>query len=188
MIQRLQWLYPPIAQKFFFNLINILCDRLENVTHCLSEASLEDDLTSLCNRKGFLKTLETEAYRARRFGEDIALSVIKVGFDSSNPRPEFDDKNRLLRLLGETLSRNARKCDTYGRLDTQTFALLMPKTSKEKAQKVCDRLLNIIEGTPFKTDGLSLEVTINIVDLDDDTLPLSGEALLEKTQMCQPAS
>jgi preprotein translocase subunit SecF len=29
MIKRLQWLYPPTAQKFFFNLMTILCDRLE---------------------------------------------------------------------------------------------------------------------------------------------------------------
>jgi CRP-like cAMP-binding protein len=37
MIKRLQWLYPPTAHKFFFNLMTILCDRLQNLTECYLE-------------------------------------------------------------------------------------------------------------------------------------------------------
>ncbi|EFK07284.1 cyclic nucleotide-binding domain protein [delta proteobacterium NaphS2] len=40
MIKRLQWLYPPTAHRFFFNLMRILCDRLQNITECyLAETS-----------------------------------------------------------------------------------------------------------------------------------------------------
>ncbi len=39
MIKRLQWLYPPTAHRFFFNLMTILCDRLQTMTDCyLAEA------------------------------------------------------------------------------------------------------------------------------------------------------
>ena len=37
MIKRLQWLYPPMAHRFFFNLMGILCDRLQNLTECYLE-------------------------------------------------------------------------------------------------------------------------------------------------------
>ena len=37
MIKRLQWLYPPTAHRFFFNLMTILCDRLQNITECYLE-------------------------------------------------------------------------------------------------------------------------------------------------------
>lgn len=37
MIKRLQWLYPPTAHRFFFNLMGILCDRLQNLTECYLE-------------------------------------------------------------------------------------------------------------------------------------------------------
>ncbi|MCG6879610.1 MAG: MMPL family transporter [Deltaproteobacteria bacterium] len=37
MIKRLQWLYPPTAHRFFFNLMSILCDRLQNITECYLE-------------------------------------------------------------------------------------------------------------------------------------------------------
>jgi uncharacterized protein len=32
MIRRLHWLYPPVAQKFFMNLMKIVCDRLDDLT------------------------------------------------------------------------------------------------------------------------------------------------------------
>jgi predicted RND superfamily exporter protein len=43
MIKRLQWLYPPTAQKFFINLMGITCDRLENLTECFSELKIRGD-------------------------------------------------------------------------------------------------------------------------------------------------
>ncbi len=43
MIKRLQWLYPPTAQKFFLNLMGITCDRLEKLTECFSEIKMRGD-------------------------------------------------------------------------------------------------------------------------------------------------
>jgi len=37
MIKRLQWLYPPTAHKFFFNLMTLICDRLDRLTQRFSE-------------------------------------------------------------------------------------------------------------------------------------------------------
>jgi hypothetical protein len=49
MIRRLQWLYPPTAMKLFTNLLIILSDHVERLTHCLARDSLVDDLTGLSN-------------------------------------------------------------------------------------------------------------------------------------------
>jgi len=43
MIKRLQWLYPPTAHRFFFNLMGILCDRLQNLTECYLEETGPDE-------------------------------------------------------------------------------------------------------------------------------------------------
>ena len=40
MVKRLQWLYPPTAHRFFFNLMGIVCDRLENLTECFAEIKM----------------------------------------------------------------------------------------------------------------------------------------------------
>ncbi|MCF8127501.1 MAG: MMPL family transporter [Deltaproteobacteria bacterium] len=42
MIKRLQWLYPPTAHRFFFNLMTILCDRLQHLTECYLEETRPD--------------------------------------------------------------------------------------------------------------------------------------------------
>ncbi|MGD8961525.1 MAG: MMPL family transporter [Desulfobacterales bacterium] len=42
MIRRLQWLYPPTAYKFFFNLMTLICDRLDRMTQRFSEVKALD--------------------------------------------------------------------------------------------------------------------------------------------------
>jgi hypothetical protein len=42
MIRRLQWLYPPTAHKFFFNLMTLICDRLDRLTQRFSEIKVLD--------------------------------------------------------------------------------------------------------------------------------------------------
>ena len=44
MVKRLQWLYPPTAHRFFFNLMSILCDRLQNLTECYLEETRDDEI------------------------------------------------------------------------------------------------------------------------------------------------
>ena len=44
MVKRLQWLYPPTAHRFFFNLMTILCDRLQNLTECYLKETDSDDV------------------------------------------------------------------------------------------------------------------------------------------------
>ncbi|MBW2298247.1 MAG: MMPL family transporter, partial [Deltaproteobacteria bacterium] len=70
MIKRLQWLYPPTANRFFFNLMRILCDRIERVTNDFTCRSVVDDLTGWCNRKGFHDFLDVEFHRVMRYEED----------------------------------------------------------------------------------------------------------------------
>ncbi len=47
MIKRLQWLYPPTAQKFFLNLMGVVCDRLESLTECFAEIKMQDNARDL---------------------------------------------------------------------------------------------------------------------------------------------
>ena len=180
MIKRLNWLFPSTAQKFFFNLITILCDRLENVTHRLSESSLVDDLTDLCTRKGFLRILETETYRAQRFCDELSLCLIGIDFEITDQEPGFEARDRILRSFCETLTSYSRKSDIGGRIDAQTFGLLMPKTSKQEAQMICDRLKEKFSEKEFESDGLRLKVFLKIVDLEYDNADEVGPATLQK--------
>ena len=146
MIKRLQWLYPPTANRFFFNLMRILCDRIERVTNDFTCRSVVDDLTGWCNRKGFNDFLDVEFHRSLRYGEKLSICLMDIDFEVADQEMSYDIKDRNLRLMGEALSRIIRKSDTLGRLDAGTFALLMPATPLKKALPVCTRLADHPDG------------------------------------------
>ena len=165
MIKRLQWLYPPTAHRFFFNMMNILCDRLESATTCMAELSLEDDLTHLCNRRGFVNILEAETYRSQRFEEPLSLLVMTVDFASTGAAPDPESQDRMLQHICSRLFSNIRRCDTFGRLDQRTFALLMPRTSPEKGRAVHRRLQKLLDEGRFERSATRAEVSLETIDL-----------------------
>lgn len=184
MIKRLQWLFPPTAQKFFFNLMTILCDRLEAANQCIAEGSIVDDITGWYNRKGFLKMVETETHRSRRYKEKLSLCLMGIGLEFSDPNLQYDIKERNFRSMGETLSCLIRKSDALGRLDDRTFALLMPQTSVQQAEPVCTRLRDLLLAKCLEIDGIKLTVDIGVAGFDceadesaADLLARSGAAL-----------
>ena len=80
MIKRLQWLYPPTAQKFFVNLMTTVCDRLEDITQCYIDVTTLDDLTGLHNRTYFMDLLAKEMARSRRY--KTPLSIVLMDLDN----------------------------------------------------------------------------------------------------------
>jgi hypothetical protein len=143
-LTRLQWLYPPIAHKFFHNLMNMMCDRLDLSTQLLSDLKCVDDLTGLCNRKEFERILEIEMDRSRRYGSAFAVCMIRLLFPAPEDRKQ--EKHRLARIetAARQLTGQLRKCDTASRYDVHTFSILMPQTDSENASRLCDRLREVI--------------------------------------------
>ncbi len=144
-IRRLQWLYPPTAQKFFVNMMGILCDRVERLTTCLANESLMDDLTGLNNRKGFVRSLVQEANRAHRLKETLVMAMIGVRFDDADDNPVDGIKDDVLRGIGDTLTATIRRCDMVGRVETNTFAILIAGGSGNNSGVVIQRIQSHLE-------------------------------------------
>jgi uncharacterized protein len=153
MIRRLQWLYPPTANKFFFNLMTILCDRLEKASTCLFENSLTDDVTGLRNRKRFMENLNQEAHRSRRYASDLSLCLLKVNPPRQPVRSRAEMAPTTLQSLSRALSGQLRRSDILGRLGICTFALLLPHTPDREAQTICDRLVQQIRVVLAENNG-----------------------------------
>jgi hypothetical protein len=143
MIQRLQWLYPPTAQKFMFNLLRTICDRLEHISTCLADVKTCDDSTGLCNRNSFLKTMETEIDRSRRYNIPMTVCVVEFTADAGQGEPDSQEREQALRDLSAFFLANIRKSDTLSRIDLHQFALLMPQTDLAEAEGICSRLVEL---------------------------------------------
>ncbi|MBT8352068.1 MAG: cyclic nucleotide-binding domain-containing protein, partial [Deltaproteobacteria bacterium] len=186
MIQRLQWLYPPTAQKFLFNLMIRLCDSLEDVTDCFSSESLVDDLTGLYNKKGFMKILTVETSRALRYGEDITLCLMNVDFKDQIVTSDYMAMVEVLKLLGRTLAREIRRCDTLCRIEAQTFALLITQAKDEKARTVWGRLEQLLKERLAEITDTAITLsftTVNLLhDRDKNSADLMNRAMKEFMQ------
>lgn len=151
MIRRLQWLYPPTAHRFFYNLMTILCDRLENLTKCYLNETVFDELTGLYTRDFFISMLEKEVARSRRY--KIPVSIFIMGVDnllevvSSYGEREGD---LLIAETGRLLGRHARKADFLCRYDTSRFAVMFTHTTGEEVRSFCHRLKALFEESPVK--------------------------------------
>jgi diguanylate cyclase (GGDEF)-like protein len=178
MIKRLQWLYPPTAQKFMHNLLTILCSRVERLTHCLADAKSVDDVTGLRNRESFTDVLTKEIQRARRYQSPLSLGLIKVEFENA-PGLDLWQRETLMQSIGEALRRNVRGCDTVGRCDPQLFGLLLPQTALEEARMISRRLDFLLRYNHEITDGGRLKIVTGLSQYspaDHETAP----ALLER--------
>ena len=179
-IQRMQWLYPPTAQKFFVNMMGILCDRVERLTTCLANESMVDDLTGLNNRKGFIRSLKQEANRAHRLQETLVMAVIGVRFDDAAGNPADSIKNDVLRGIGDTITGTIRRCDMVGRADTNTFAILISSGSGKNTGVVMQRIgndLKKLQARLEKTAAFSIDIKATTLQLEADN---DGETLLEE--------
>ena len=182
MIKRLQWLYPPTAQRFFFNLMTLICDRLENLTECFSEIKVFDDSTGLYDRDNFLKILDAEIERSQRYQAGLTICLMKFDFDGVRPACDNLETERILRELGEAFSRQIRKCETLSRFDHRTFALLMPHASATEAQLLCDRLKLLFKEKCNEVDCMQLELTVGIADFVPET-DKSGFDLISRASL-----
>ena len=190
MIKRLQWLYPPTAQRFLFNLMTLICDRLESLTERFSEIKVFDDSTGLYNRENFLKILDSEMKRSSRYHTGLALAFIRFNFDSANPDLNDLAKEGILRDLAQSYTKAIRDCDTLGRFDHQTFALLMPHSSAADAKRLCNRLRGFFEEKCEEAGGagtIPLKLTFGLADFIRETDESGSELLARATALLENA-
>jgi diguanylate cyclase (GGDEF)-like protein len=183
MIKRLQWLFPPTAQKFFFNLMNVVCDRLEKSTERLTEVSRVDDLTGLVNKRGFVEILEREVHRAKRYEASLSLCLMRMDLESADPELSYDDRDRRIKYLAGILADHVRKSDTLGRVDTNMFGLVLPYLSAPEAQQICERLWHSFGEKTEEAAANQVKVFLSLVELsievDETDTDFFGRATLE---------
>jgi diguanylate cyclase (GGDEF)-like protein len=163
MIKRLQWLYPPTAQKFFFNLMSIICDKLEYTTQCLSDVTTTDSLTGLQNRDSFMGVLEKEMARSKRY--NTALSVFLMDLDNFrgiNETYGAETGDRILSEVAQFVLRHVRSSDQACRYGGQQFAVILVNSPSTQAQSVCDRLRQDLSEHPFESHASSLHISVSI--------------------------
>ena len=112
-------------------------------------------------RNSFVKILETEIDRSRRY--DIAMTVCVMEFKTKAGQAgsDYQETEQALRALCDFFLANIRKSDILSRIDLHRIALLMPQTALAEAEAICSRLVRLVSPNPAD-EQLQLSITYGL--------------------------
>jgi len=117
-------------------------------------AAIYDSLTGVHNHRYFYERLEQELTRSRRHGHPLSLAIIDVdNLKQINDLYGHLAGDQALRRMGHSLRENVRASDVVARYGGDEFAIIMPETGREEAQKVMSRLMLFLDATRVKLNG-----------------------------------
>jgi diguanylate cyclase (GGDEF)-like protein len=139
--------------------LNDTIDRLvlECVVGYFDRATLElahearhDQLTGLLHHQAFVRALELELERARRYGHSLALVFVDLDrFKEINDTFGHPEGDRVLRTLAASFRESLRSSDLAGRMGGDEFAVYLVEADQESAGRLLERVSDRLEELIF---------------------------------------
>jgi diguanylate cyclase (GGDEF)-like protein len=150
-----------------------------------------DPLTGLLNRRTFMRKLEREVDRARRYDRALALALCDLdhfkALNDTHGHPAGDDA---LRHLAEVLETGLRGGDSAFRIGGDEFALLLPEASEADAGGAVRRLADAFRASAqprFAGLGISFGVAMMHAAADAEELIRQADAALYEAKRARQA-
>jgi diguanylate cyclase len=140
--------------------LQVLAEDRRQMEKALDQArkhSLIDELTGLPNRSAFLRQLNAEIGRARRYGFSLALALIDLDdLKLINERYGYAAGDAILHTYAREIMSQFRGYDLVARYAEDEFAVLLPNTQKDGAVRAIDKAQKHAAGTFIQFNGQNL--------------------------------
>lgn len=140
--------------------LRVMTDDRRQMEKALSHArknSMTDELTGLLNRNAFLRQLDAEIGRARRYGFSLALALMDLDdLNGINERHGYAAGDAILHTYAREIMSQFRGYDLVARYAEDEFAVLLPNTQKDGALRAIDKAQKHAAGTFIQFNGQSL--------------------------------
>lgn len=123
---------------------------LETAIEDISVLAKTDALTGIYNRLKLDELLKNEIERTRRYGRDLAISLLDIDhFKQINDRHGHLIGDQVLKDMVDLIANRLRKTDLFGRWGGEEFLIIFPETSLENAASLANELRQAIESHKF---------------------------------------
>ncbi len=139
-------------------------DRLRSNVRDSLRMAVIDPLTGLYNRRYATQHINRIVGRARESGLPYAVMMLDLDrFKSINDRYGHSAGDLVLKEFARRLQENLRGIDLVARLGGEEFLVALPDTPAQEAQRVAERLREVIDGRPVDIgNGQEIPVTVSI--------------------------
>ncbi|MFC1807638.1 diguanylate cyclase [Candidatus Omnitrophota bacterium] len=138
----------------------------------VQELAITDGLTKVFVRRYFMERFHEEIERAQNFNTHLSLIMLDLdNFKKCNDEYGHLVGDVVLKETSEVLKQNLREIDIIGRYGGEEFSIILPETTKEAAQAVCERLRGAVENSLIKAydETIKLTVSAGVTAYPDDT-------------------
>ncbi|MDO6589246.1 diguanylate cyclase response regulator [Loktanella sp. D2R18] len=142
-----------------------LHDRLRDTVRDGLQAAVTDPLTGLFNRRYVDPHLARMAQHAQMSGDAMAVMMVDIDhFKSINDTYGHAAGDKVLKQLAKRIKDNIRAVDMLARVGGEEFLVALPDTTAAQAQMTANRILSLINSTPFDIGEAHppLPVTISV--------------------------
>jgi len=121
-----------------------------------------DGLTEIHNKRYLMEFLDRELARSSRHNRPLSLILIDIDrFKTINDQYGHLGGDFTLRELATRVKGNVRKEELLARYGGEEFAAVLPETTQEGALIVADRILKVVNQTPFQFEEKLFSVTVS---------------------------
>jgi diguanylate cyclase (GGDEF)-like protein len=128
-----------------------------------------DPLTCLNNRRAFMEYGQDEFSRSIRHQRTLSMVMIDIDdFKPINDKFGHQMGDEVLKLFSQTVYKQIRAQDIFGRIGGDEFGLLFPETNLQEAQLITDRLCRLFcqETLTFQNATISPSFSAGIAAMD----------------------
>ena len=146
----------------------------------LKRAANTDALTGLHNYRYFYDRLEEEIARAERRSAPLAVAFFDLDkLKNVNDTYGHLAGNEVLRVLGLLISSHVRTEDVPARYGGDEFAIVMPDTPRDEAEKVVERLMEILDKKKVDLPSGGRKIPMPDLSWGVASYPLDGRSARE---------
>jgi len=129
----------------------------------LSLQANTDELTGILNRRSFTAFLNFELKKSKKNSDPFSLIIIDIDFFKRvNDNHGHLVGDEVLKNLAFLMNKSFRSGDKICRWGGEEFAILLPSTSLKNANKVAEKIRNIVENQTFTYEKTIINYTISL--------------------------